>query len=187
MPEGRFSTAANYLSIARVPLSAAASVFIYRGMPVPAGVLAVIAVSTDWLDGFIARRTGTVSDWGKILDPLADKISYGLFALALVLSGALAPWFLFVLILRDVLIGAGGLFLAAGSSPPGARTSGKISTLLVSVFLLRQAFFPGALLTGVLPGADLVGALALGAVVLSFFDYACLFFRRLDGEPRECS
>ncbi|MFO7627002.1 MAG: CDP-alcohol phosphatidyltransferase family protein [Candidatus Fermentibacteraceae bacterium] len=186
--EGRFFTAANVISLVRIPLGAAASYFIVRVMPLPAGIFVFAAIASDWLDGFVARRTGTVSDWGRILDPLADKIAFALFAWALVHTGALRLWVLLVLLSRDVLIGVGGLFIAKRLKPPSARPLGKLSTVLMALFLTRQAFFPTAVLgPQVLPGADLLGAAAMVLVITSFIDYLAAFPGLYRTESRRCA
>lgn len=185
--EGRFLNAANLISLARVPLGAVASYFIVRGMPFSAGICVFAAIATDWLDGFVARRTGTVSDWGRILDPLADKIAFALFAWALVHTGALKLWVLLVLLSRDVLIGLGGVFLAKRLKPPSARPLGKLSTVFMALFLTRQALLPGAVLgPGVLPGADLLGAAAMVLVIVSFIDYLAAFPGLCRTESNRC-
>ena len=67
-------------------------------------VVYAIGAWTDFLDGFIARRTNSVSELGKLLDPLADRVFIVALALALVGSGAL-PWPLALAVIgRDVVI-----------------------------------------------------------------------------------
>jgi len=73
--------------------------------------LVAIAVITDWLDGKIARWTGTVSEWGKVLDPLADKLGSALVGFVLALKGILPWWFVVLVVVRDVLIMIGGVLL----------------------------------------------------------------------------
>jgi cardiolipin synthase (CMP-forming) len=70
-------------------------------------ILFAIAASTDWLDGQIARRTGTVTALGQAIDPLVDRllIAAGVFGLWLV--GRLPGWIVFVLLARDVYLGYG--------------------------------------------------------------------------------
>ena len=63
-----------------------------------------VGASTDFLDGFIARRTGQVSELGKLLDPLADRIFILALAVALV-GGGVLPWPLAVAVIgRDVIL-----------------------------------------------------------------------------------
>lgn len=66
--------------------------------------LCMFAAWTDWLDGFIARRTDTVSQWGMIIDPLADKILVGAIVVLLLAKGRLPTWFVTAIVIRDVVI-----------------------------------------------------------------------------------
>ena len=137
---GTFWTFANILSISRVLFSAAAAVIILRDGPVSWSLaLLTTAVLTDWLDGQVARRTNTVSEWGKILDPAADKISAALVGIALVLNDLIPLWFIGVVLLRDLLIAVGGIALA--------RYSGRIqmSNFLgkLAVTAIAITFFMG--------------------------------------------
>jgi cardiolipin synthase len=67
-------------------------------------LLYAVAAATDFLDGFIARRTGSVTELGKLLDPLADRIFIMALALALVARGALPAWLAIAVVGRDVLL-----------------------------------------------------------------------------------
>lgn len=63
-----------------------------------------IAAWTDFFDGYIARRTGSVSELGRLLDPLADRVLIVALAVALVSRGLLSPWLAAAIVLRDVLV-----------------------------------------------------------------------------------
>ena len=112
---GRFWTAANVLSMVRMVLVGPIAVLIYRGGPFgPMMALIGVAIATDWLDGQVARRSGTVSEWGKVLDPTADKLAAAAVTLALVLrppafGPSLPVWFVACVILRDAVIATGGI------------------------------------------------------------------------------
>jgi cardiolipin synthase (CMP-forming) len=73
--------------------------------------ISVFAVITDLLDGYLARRLNEISDLGKILDPLSDKIYMGVGVAALLAKGWLAPWFVAIVLGRDLLIFLGGLYV----------------------------------------------------------------------------
>ena len=62
------------------------------------------AAWTDFFDGYIARRTGTVTELGKLLDPLADRVAIIALAVALVATSVLPAWLAGAVILRDVVI-----------------------------------------------------------------------------------
>lgn len=112
---GRFWTVANGLTLARIALVPPIAYLVYRGEPYGLLMgLVFVAIATDWFDGKIARWSGTVSEWGKILDPTADKLGAAAVTLALVVrpeaAGPRLPaWFVAVVIARDLLIAAGGI------------------------------------------------------------------------------
>jgi len=64
----------------------------------------IIAALTDWYDGWIARKLGYISRWGKFLDPLADKILSSATLLAYVWLGLVDGWMVWIVIVRDFLI-----------------------------------------------------------------------------------
>jgi CDP-diacylglycerol--glycerol-3-phosphate 3-phosphatidyltransferase len=100
-------------------------------------ILVAIAIATDWFDGRIARWSRTVSDWGKFLDPLADKIAAGLTVLALALTGALPWWFVILMITRDWLTGLGWSYLSRKTGRfLMSRLSGKAATFAVAITVL---------------------------------------------------
>jgi len=126
----------------------------------------VVAAVTEFGDGLLARRWNAVSRFGRILDPIADK----LFVLAvfgtLLWDGWIEPWEIAVVALRDLAstLGAGWVLLRHGRAPFYAlrpRTLGKLTTnlqfLLILVVLLRH----DAPLWLVVP----TGALSAGAAV----------------------
>ena len=112
-------------------------------------LLFAIAASTDWLDGQIARRTGTVTSVGQTIDPLVDRllIAAGVFGLWLV--DRLPGWIVFVLVSRDVYLGYGAWKLEQLSHRRLAVTyTGKITTALLLVgfadLVLAWPYVPGA-------------------------------------------
>jgi CDP-diacylglycerol--glycerol-3-phosphate 3-phosphatidyltransferase len=67
-------------------------------------IVFVIAALTDWYDGWIARKMGYVSQWGKFLDPLADKILSSAALLSYAALGLVDGWMVWIIIVRDFLI-----------------------------------------------------------------------------------
>ncbi len=66
---------------------------------------------SDLLDGYLARKLDQVSEFGKIIDPLADKISVIAIALILAYLNKIPIWFLLIVVIRDVLIFGFGIYL----------------------------------------------------------------------------
>jgi cardiolipin synthase len=78
-----------------------------------AAILLAVLGATDWIDGFVARRYGQVSTFGKVLDPTADRILVGTAVISIMIYGAVPLWFGIATIAREVLVSAMVLLLAA--------------------------------------------------------------------------
>ena len=78
-----------------------------------AAILLAVLGATDWIDGFVARRYGQVSTFGKVLDPTADRILVGTAVISILIYGAVPLWFGIATIAREVLVSAMVLLLAA--------------------------------------------------------------------------
>src|SRR5712692_8556805 len=67
-------------------------------------VVYIVAAMTDWYDGWVARRYGYVSRWGKFLDPLADKILFAAALFSFVYLKLVDAWMVWIIIGRDIMI-----------------------------------------------------------------------------------
>jgi cardiolipin synthase len=106
-------------------------------------LFAVVAAS-DWVDGYVARRTRQVSELGKLLDPTADRLAIGAGLIALAFAGAVPWWAVLLVIVRDlVVLAAGIVLLAARGARIDVRFLGKVATftLMVSIVLLAYGHF----------------------------------------------
>jgi CDP-diacylglycerol--glycerol-3-phosphate 3-phosphatidyltransferase len=97
----------------------------------------LIAVSTDALDGYVARVRNEISDFGKIIDPLADKISIGIVVGLLTIFGDIPLWFTAIVLGRDAVIFIAGLYIKArtGIILPSLM-SGKIAVSILALTLV---------------------------------------------------
>ncbi|MBN1777358.1 MAG: CDP-diacylglycerol--glycerol-3-phosphate 3-phosphatidyltransferase [Clostridiales bacterium] len=102
--------------------------------------LFVLACLTDWLDGFIARRQGIVTDFGKFLDPVADKLLVLCTMITLAGLGQLPAWVCVVVLFRELTVDGLRLIAAQKGVVIAAGKLGKIKTvsqmLLTTVVLL---------------------------------------------------
>lgn len=100
--------------------------------------LAVLGV-TDWADGFIARRWNQVSELGKTLDPLADRLGMGAVIITLAVTGSAPWWMLALVVVPDVVLACGMLFLLVTKRFPLPELEvnflGKARTALLMVGL----------------------------------------------------
>jgi len=128
----------NILTLSRIPLMVivAALLHQWQGAPIPwastaAFLLFLFGALTDWLDGWLARKLGQVSEFGKFMDALVDKIfTMGLFVSLLTL-GVIGLWALFPVLLilaREFLITGLRLVAAAQGKTLAAEKAGKIKT-----------------------------------------------------------
>ena len=101
----------NSLSILRIALSPWIFYLFLTHQYMLACIVFIIAVLSDLFDGLLARYLKCESSWGKILDPIADKVLMISFFAACTIIGKIPWWLLFIMILRDVLIMAGASHL----------------------------------------------------------------------------
>ena len=119
-------------------------------------VLFVVVVATDWVDGAIARATGQVSELGKILDPLADRLAIAAGLIALVVRDAFPLWAALLILVRDVAVLLAGLVLLSRRRVRiDVRYIGKVATFalmtaigLIAWGTLGYALAPAALACG---------------------------------------
>jgi cardiolipin synthase len=103
-PDRRLLTIPNALSLLRL---ATVPVFVFlfvTDRTEAAVILYGAAAWTDFFDGYIARHTGSVTEFGKLLDPLADRVFIVALAVALVAAEVLPLWIALVIVVRDILI-----------------------------------------------------------------------------------
>ncbi len=170
---GTFWTFANVLSLIRLVLVVPITylVLVDGSLPVLFS-LCLLAIITDFFDGRIARWSDTVSSWGKVLDPLADKAAAGMVTLALVIRGSLPVWFVALIVVRDVVIFLGGVILARRTARvPASMWWGKVAVTVLAITVLA------ALLKADQPVLDLFILATSGLLVFSFVLYLIRFVR----------
>ena len=97
-----------------------------------AAVLFILAIATDGVDGALARRNGQVTDLGKLLDPIADKVLTGGALIALSILGELPWWVTIVILVREIGITV-YRFVVIRQGVIAASRGGKIKTIVQSV------------------------------------------------------
>lgn len=97
----------NQLTLLRVILTPVFAVLILSNSSLNkqvALIVFIVAALTDWYDGWVARKFGDISQWGKFLDPLADKILSSAALLVYVSLDLVDAWMVWIIIIRDFLI-----------------------------------------------------------------------------------
>jgi CDP-diacylglycerol--glycerol-3-phosphate 3-phosphatidyltransferase len=173
-------TVANGLSLARLVLLVPITLLLLDNggaAPVTAIVLICLGWLSDGLDGMAARRLGQISELGKILDPVADKIFALVLLIVLTTARDFPVWLLILFIPRDLAILWGGLYLARRrKTVEQSGLWGKITTNLlmatVVAYLANWTFIMPWLLASVVFSA-----------VISTWQYARIFFKALRTSP----
>ena len=102
-------------------------------------ILATILVAfiSDLMDGFIARKTNKISELGKIIDPLADKVLMAFIIVNLFLIDYIPAYYFWIIILRDVLIFTGGIIVSKkmGKVLPSNKL-GKLTVFSIGIFII---------------------------------------------------
>jgi cardiolipin synthase len=134
-----------------------------------AASILVISGMTDFLDGFIARKFNMVTDFGKLIDPIADKLTQIAVAYALVQTYPLAWLLVIIIILKDGMLGIVGLYLLQFNVKiNGASWWGKITTayFYLVVVLLVAMHTPESI------ASTFIIISSFSLMVIAFFMYA---------------
>jgi len=189
----------NLLTFSRIPILFGIVALLYlpfTGASTLAFILFVVGALTDWADGYVARKQGLVSSFGKLMDALTDKVyMVGLF-ISLLAIGVFEDWVLPLLLLiltREFLITGLRLVAASSGIVLAAEKSGKHKTVMqiVAAVLLLLALavrrdFPNALPVMLLDGLHWAGmasfVLATILTVTSGMQYMIKYWSVFTGE-----
>lgn len=166
----------NALTVSRlvaIPLLMALLLVRFPAHDQVAAALFIVFSLTDTLDGQIARRRGTVSDLGKFLDPLADKLFVLSVLIVLVQEGLVAAWVVVVIFSRELLITLLRSIAASKGRVIAAAPLGKTKTVMqmsaVTLLILQRPY------PAVVPITTVVVAVAVIFTIVSGIDYLVRF------------
>lgn len=156
-----------YIRILMVPL------FIYMFLQKwywQSAIVVIVAAATDVVDGWIARKFNMVSDWGKFIDPVADKLmQFAMLAVLLIK----VPWVLLLVIafvLKEVILLIVGLYIYhKGRNLDGAMWCGKLCTVVFDASMLTLIALPEKWITDTL--ASILICVVFAFMLLSFIVY----------------
>lgn len=106
-----------------------------------AGIIFIIASVTDWLDGYIARKYNLVTDTGKMLDAIADKVLVNSVLIILAAQGFIHVIIPVVIVLRDIIVNAIKMEAAGKGKVVAAIGSGKLKTAALMVGIVLAFFY----------------------------------------------
>jgi len=139
----------NKLTVLRMLMVPLFMVLYLRGQIAVSAAVFAVASATDWLDGYIARKNSIVTNFGKFMDPLADKLLITGALLCLLSEGVVAVWAVMVILAREFLVTGLRLVAVSEGKVIAAGGLGKIKTVLQMVAVLVGIFLGSAILTDV--------------------------------------
>lgn len=164
----------NAITVARIPLAVVFFILLLVAgafgaddivMRWVAAALFVLAISTDWVDGYLARRYDIVSDFGKLWDPIADKMLTGAGFIGLAVLGELNWWLVAIVLVREWGITVHRLMVRK-EHVVAAAWMGKIKTAVQGV-ALSWALLPLHVLVGMGPWILITAILMIAVLVLT--------------------
>ncbi len=174
--KNKICTISNLLSFSRIvllaPLMAVLFATEWQHRRVYAIIIIVAGMVTDSLDGYFARKFNEVSELGKAIDPIADKICIAAIVIILAMLRDIPLWYMNVVLGRDVLIFIGGLYVKQKKGIILVSTmSGKVAVVFIALTLtfalLGNPFFAPVVL--------LFLWISMGSMAFSLFVYAKRF------------
>lgn len=164
----------NAITVARIPLAVVFFVLLLLGgtygesdlvLRWVAGVLFILAISTDWVDGYLARKYDIVSDFGKLWDPIADKLLTGAGFIGLAILGEVNWWIVAIILVREWGITVHRLMIV-NEHVVAAAWMGKLKTAVQAV-ALGWALLPLHVLIGIQPWALVTTVLMIVVLLLT--------------------
>ncbi len=175
---------ANKLTLLRVALIPFMLLALYI-LPEPINIyvgaaIFFIASVTDFVDGYIARSRNLITDFGKFMDPLADKLLVAAALVYMTEVGMIPSWVTIIIISREFIVSGIRLVAASNGTVLAASIWGKIKTAVTMVMI------PYVLIDLSIPYYDVLGWILIGAAtfftLLSGYDYVAKNWRIFEGK-----
>jgi cardiolipin synthase len=172
----RIVTIPNILSVSRIILLPIVLLLLFKRQNAAAVAVMLVSWSTDALDGYLARKLNQVSNLGRVLDHLVDKVWVGSVLVTLVFIRNLPLFLAAAVILRDLLILAGsGVIMKYRGLFVQSDVVGKITGFAFALMMVFYTLEVPALMTY----KSAVNSIVTVLVVVSFLNYLTVFLRRM--------
>ncbi len=130
----------NALTIVRFILIPIIVFFVMDGQYISAFITLTISGLTDVLDGCIARKFNFITNFGKLIDPLADKATQIAVLATLTFKGIIPLWMLLIVFVKEIVMVAGASFLYGKKLVVSSRWYGKLATVLFYIAIVCSLF-----------------------------------------------
>ncbi len=160
----------NILSLLRIMMIPVVAVLFYHGNYETAAMVFLLACLTDIVDGYLARRFGWITDIGKLLDPLADKGMQLTVLISLAWCGRMPHAAVWLVLIKEIAMFLGGLFLYKHHIVAAANWYGKAATVVISLSVTAVLLFYDILPHAVLCTAQWLPVFAAFGAFLLYFN-----------------
>lgn len=137
----------NNISILRIAMSIPLAYYLINDNITAVILISIAAFISDYLDGYFARSRGDITDFGKVLDPLADKLFFGTAAVIMILQGVIPSYLAIIIVARDILIFLGGIYvknktgIVMASNLVGKGAVNIAAIVLIGILLKIEGFY----------------------------------------------
>lgn len=173
-------TWSNFISLSRVlVVIPVIYIHIHNNYEINTAIVLLIAygVLSDYLDGLVARKRDEISELGKVLDPIADKLMAFFLFLYTVMLGWIPVWYFAMGVSRDLMIMAGSGYIKRKRGKVAMSIiSGKISVNVMAIYWISVFFFRDA---EVIHFWFMIASVAI--MIYSFIDYVIRYRKIIEG------
>jgi len=172
----------NILTIIRFLLIPIIVILAFQDNYIATIIVLTISGLTDVLDGYIARKFNFISDFGKLMDPLADKATQVALLVTLTIQKIIPVWIIVIVIIKEFLMVSGASFLYGKELVVSSKWYGKLATVLFYIAIVCSLFIQnwnnGNLITAsALPSFDTyIYYLAILSTIFSLIMYIKAFY-----------
>lgn len=167
-----FKQVPNILTIIRFLLIPVILFYIFTGNYLAAFIVFTVSGLTDIADGFIARKFNFISNFGKLMDPLADKLTQISVLLSLTVIRIIPVWIVVIVLVKEIIMVSGASFLYGKDVVVYSRWYGKLATVLFYIAIVFSLLERQFTLPNYLNFVDLIlYCLALTATVFALVMY----------------
>ena len=168
----------NILTILRFILIPVILYFIFTGHYLLGFIFFTISGITDILDGAIARKFNLITNFGKLIDPLADKLTQISVLATLVFQKIIPFWILIIVLLKELLMIIGASFLYGKDVVVYSKWFGKLATVLFYLAIVCSLIIKEFALTGIWQNLDFIlYCIAVIATIFSFIMYVKYLYK----------
>jgi CDP-diacylglycerol--glycerol-3-phosphate 3-phosphatidyltransferase len=170
----------NTITVSRIALSIIFLLLAQIGLSICAFIILIVAIASDFLDGYLARKLDAVTTAGKMLDPFADKLIIIFGFIITYLHNIIPKWFVLFVAIKELIIIIGAIILLSKNKVEFVKPSifGKLAMLVQSTYLIYLSFnifilksHPNKVLNEIILIVSIIFAAA------SFISYYNMFFK----------